>query len=246
MKKMKDLTGKRFGKWTVVSFAGRKEKQNGTVILWNCVCDCGNKGIVPSGNLLSGNSTNCGCERNTKIAEVGKNKGKQNSYSFLEDIGYGCLSNSDKYFLFDKEDFNKIKDICWYLNDRGYVQGRIKGGNKKVLLHHIVLDYNGIIDHQNRNKLDCRKENLCISSPTDNRQNSSLQKSNKSGCAGVKWNKATGKWSADITYHKERIYLGLFNSKEEAIMARLAKEAELCDNLLYRTNTPLLIKYGFI
>ena len=73
-----------------------------------------------------------------------------------------------------------------------------------------------------------------------------LQKSNKSGCAGVKWHKATGKWSADITYHKERIYLGLFNSKEEAIMARLAKEAELCDNLLYRTNTPLLIKYGFI
>jgi hypothetical protein len=46
-----DLTGQRFGKWTVLSLA----KPN----FWNCRCDCGTESVVSRGNLRSGGSTQC-------------------------------------------------------------------------------------------------------------------------------------------------------------------------------------------
>lgn len=48
-----DLTGKRFGRWTVLSYAGNRK--------WTCVCDCGNIGEVYTGNLNNGSSQSCGC-----------------------------------------------------------------------------------------------------------------------------------------------------------------------------------------
>lgn len=57
MGKFQDLTGQRFGRLTVLGFAGRKKPQ----ILWECQCDCGNKKIV-TGNALRTNGTrSCGC-----------------------------------------------------------------------------------------------------------------------------------------------------------------------------------------
>ena len=52
-----DLTGKRFGKWTVLSRADNK----GTETMWNCVCDCGCSRAVSGNNLRSGCSKSCGC-----------------------------------------------------------------------------------------------------------------------------------------------------------------------------------------
>jgi hypothetical protein len=48
-----DLTGKRFGRWTVTAYAQRSR--------WSCVCDCGARVIVDGGNLRSGGSRSCGC-----------------------------------------------------------------------------------------------------------------------------------------------------------------------------------------
>ena len=56
---IRDLTGKRFGRWTVLSKASSSGKDYKT--RWNCVCDCGTKAIVQAGNLLSGASVSCGC-----------------------------------------------------------------------------------------------------------------------------------------------------------------------------------------
>lgn len=46
-----DLTGKRFGKWTVLSLVKPK--------FWLCRCDCGTESVVTSSNLNSGGSTQC-------------------------------------------------------------------------------------------------------------------------------------------------------------------------------------------
>lgn len=55
-----DLVGRRFQKLTVLADAGRDA--NGRV-KWLAVCDCGNFGTYRSGNLVSGNSKSCGCEK---------------------------------------------------------------------------------------------------------------------------------------------------------------------------------------
>lgn len=52
-----DLTGKRFGRWSVQSYAGGK--------FWNCLCDCGSTAKVQSNPLRVGSSKSCGCLRIT-------------------------------------------------------------------------------------------------------------------------------------------------------------------------------------
>lgn len=54
-----DLTGKKFGKLTVVEYLGRK----GHGSYWRCKCDCGNEVNCLYGNLVRGSSTSCGCLR---------------------------------------------------------------------------------------------------------------------------------------------------------------------------------------
>ena|ERR1700676_50660 len=54
-----DLTGQKFGSWTVVEFAGHKNKIK--VIKWLCRCDCGHTSEVDSHSLTSGGSSKCRC-----------------------------------------------------------------------------------------------------------------------------------------------------------------------------------------
>lgn len=49
-----DLTGKRFGKWTVLGFW---ESNKGGV--WLCECDCGDRHAVHRSDLRSGSSSSC-------------------------------------------------------------------------------------------------------------------------------------------------------------------------------------------
>ena len=54
-----DLTGKRFGRLTVVSRNGSKNNS----ATWNCKCDCGNDCVITHRELVSGDTKSCGCIR---------------------------------------------------------------------------------------------------------------------------------------------------------------------------------------
>ena len=56
---------------------------------------------------------------------------------------------------------------------------------------------------------------------------SGIYSSNKSGVAGVYYDKQRRKWVANISYNRKRVFLGRFELKEDAVAARLAKEKEL-------------------
>jgi hypothetical protein len=59
MAKKVDLTGQKFGRLTVIEFAGRMENRRKTTRGWRCVCDCGKEVIVDTNALRSGNTTGC-------------------------------------------------------------------------------------------------------------------------------------------------------------------------------------------
>lgn len=59
-----DLTGKRFGRLTVL---GRADKP-GHMVYWNCVCDCGKSHIAAGAYLKDGRIKSCGCLHNEKSA----------------------------------------------------------------------------------------------------------------------------------------------------------------------------------
>lgn len=52
-----NLTGKKFSRLTVLSYAGKK----GASSAWNCVCECGQRRSVTISNLRSGRTKSCGC-----------------------------------------------------------------------------------------------------------------------------------------------------------------------------------------
>lgn len=71
----KDIVGHRFGKLVAVNVVGRDKNNN---MIWHCKCDCGSDVDVVCHNLLSGNTSSCGCLKggHNKKNMIGKRFGK--------------------------------------------------------------------------------------------------------------------------------------------------------------------------
>ncbi len=60
--KRADLTGRVFGRLTVLGFARSIERASGTYrLMWTCLCECGSTKEVQGSSLCSGNTKSCGC-----------------------------------------------------------------------------------------------------------------------------------------------------------------------------------------
>lgn len=59
-----DLTGQKFGKWTVLEFSHSKKRANGSGrTYWKCQCECGTIKIIEAYGLRKGQSKSCGCSK---------------------------------------------------------------------------------------------------------------------------------------------------------------------------------------
>lgn len=65
-----DLTGKRFGRLTVIKKSSYKMRKDGKRrSMWLCKCDCGNEIEEDSYSLKSGNTKSCGCLRKEVMSQ---------------------------------------------------------------------------------------------------------------------------------------------------------------------------------
>ena len=75
MGKLKNLTGQRFGKLTVIERAENRIATSGrSIVRWKCLCECGNIIDVDAGCLLNNATTSCGCQRREKVIKFNQNK----------------------------------------------------------------------------------------------------------------------------------------------------------------------------
>ncbi len=83
------------------------------------------------------------------------------------------------------------------------------------------------IDHENRNRLDDRIENLRIATQSQNMANAELRSTNTSGYKGVHWDNRAKKWVAQIKVNYKLKYLGSFDDPAyaHAVYVKAAKEA---------------------
>lgn len=75
-------------------------------------------------------------------------------------------------------------------------------------------------DHLDGNTLNCRRENLRIATPTQNRRNKTRRRNNNTGFAGVSYHKIDMQFLATLDGN----YIGSFRTAEEANEARLRAE----------------------
>jgi hypothetical protein len=75
-----DLVGQRFGRWTVIEFAGVARRGQS---LWRARCDCGTERTVRGHNLRDGDTRSCGCLAMSKrIAHAGQRFGRLTVIAF--------------------------------------------------------------------------------------------------------------------------------------------------------------------
>lgn len=125
--------------------------------------------------------------------------------------------------IIDIEDIDKVKDLKWHIKksrNTNYAVYNDKGHS--VFMHQVILNYYGDkdIDHKNHNGLDNRKNNLRIVPHSINIMN---QHNIDNGIKKV----PSGKYQAHIAVDGKTIYLGTFDTFEEAKQKRIDYEANL-------------------
>ncbi len=128
------------------------------------------------------------------------------------------ITNYNGFAIVDAEDYEHISQFKWNRSSSG--KGVPRTGGSSLNISNLILQTNKIVDHINRNPLDNRKKNLRLASRSQNNCNTSLYKNNTSGIKGVHFRKDNSKWTAYIQKKGNFIYLGQFDTKEEAIKAR--------------------------
>lgn len=128
--KFKDLTGKRFGRWTVISRAENK----GHHTLWNCVCDCGKRKAVYGCHLVSGLSPSCGCLTRSKIGQLNYSHGESKTrlYKIWSGIKTRCNNpKADNFHLYGGRGIN----ICneWEYSYEAFKKWAVENGYKPSL-----------------------------------------------------------------------------------------------------------------
>lgn len=257
-----DYIGAKFNHLTVIKqvddYVTKQNKKPKAQFM--CECDCKqdnpNFVIVRLDSLKNGHTSSCGCVKLNKTLELSQNNKKPIKDSQFLELNltdkehslYGrCkASNTENYFYFSMTDYETIKDYCWYENitnssDYHRIVTTIDG--KPVAMHSLLGMF--YPDHINRNPLDNRRENLDETATKQiQAQNRKLQRNNSSGCKGVGWSKSAKKWRARIKLQNKEINLGLFETKTDAIIARLKAEIENYDKRSWQVQ--LMMKHKLV
>lgn len=215
-----DLTGQKFERLTVVK---RAKGYIGKGSYWHCKCDCGNEIIVRAQSLKDGQTKSCGClnkelaiKRFTKHGHAQTEK-QHPLYKAWVNMKTRCINpNSTGY-----EDYGgRGIRICqrWMDSFENFLEDM---GEKPSPMHTLDrIDVNG----------DYCPGNCRWATQTTQSRNQRISKKNKSGIKGVSWSKKKQKWRASITINYKSIYLGLFDTIEEAAEARRKAELKLNKN----------------
>ena len=200
-RKANDLTGRRYGKLTVLK---RVENMKGQV-MWKCRCDCGQITIASSHGLNTGSKKSCGCLRysNSRKQDIaGKRFGKLvalyplNKHRGGGSVLWKCQCDCGKQAEITVSDLNK---------------GNNKScGCMKIECQKMVRDRLHLIDGTCIEWLDGRK----------------MRSDNNSGFRGV-FKKKNGRYSVTIGFKKKIYWIGCYEDYEDAVQARLIAEKKI-------------------
>lgn len=125
------------------------------------------------------------------------------------------------YAIVSAEDYAALSVYRWWRHspEKPYPVRKVRG--RLVFMHREVAEAPvGVeVDHRNRNKLDCRRENLRLATHSQNKQNLDPYANNTSGHRGVSWNGKRGRWEGHLTLDGRAKFVGRFKEIGEAVEA---------------------------
>ena len=128
-KQFRDLTGKKYGKITVLSFDHKDQtKSRYSQYFWKCKCDCGNECVVRRGHLKSGKIQSCGCLLN----RIGKNSPSFGGYEEIP-LSYYNRARAGATRLPRNFEFSVSIEYLWDL---------FLKQNRKCALSGVDIDFN--------------------------------------------------------------------------------------------------------
>jgi hypothetical protein len=213
------------------------------IVAFNRPCICGD----PACSVEYG-TCHCGCG---KLTNPKWKNGRPRKFHYGHTRKITPVKTDDPPFLIDGEPCRLITllgDISAIVDERNYdwlmqykwspLKGRHTtyahrnyarpdGSRTNRSMHRDILGLtDGEIeaDHKNGNGLDNRESNLRPATPMQQRRNTKLYASNRSGHRGVSFDEPTGKWRARIKLKHRELWLGRHLTYQQAVEAR--KKAE--------------------
>ena len=152
-----------------------------------------------------------------------------------------------RFALVDAEDFRRVMKKKWSLqhSESGHLYAhttyrKANGRWSKLLLHRFILHAPAgvLVDHKNRDGLDCSRANLRFATYSQNAGNS-VSSRGSSRFKGVSWARRDCVWAAHIRVANRPVWLGCFSSEHEAALAYDAAARQHFGEFA-RTNFPCL------
>lgn len=211
----KDISGQKFGKLSVLSKSERPSCDSG--IFWDCKCDCGNDITVLGSSLRNGNTKSCGCFKSETAKKTHTKHGYTKNHNAIPiyDVWYAmkhrCFNkNNPEYHRYGgrgimvcDEWFDSATFINWAFSN-GYERG-------------LTLE-------RKDNDGNYEPDNCQWTDRVSQQRNMGIFSNNSTGYKGVSFHNQTKKYRAYITINYKQIYLGLFDTIEDAIAARRIAE----------------------
>lgn len=98
-----DLVGQKYGKLTVLSYAGKKQSgKNQKKTMWLCKCECGNEKVIAGAELRNGSTMSCGCFHKKMVGDINRTHNLSSKcgrlYPLWKSIKYRCNNPNNKSY----------------------------------------------------------------------------------------------------------------------------------------------------
>lgn len=212
-----DLTGKQFGKLTVLEYNSAMQK-------WKCLCDCGQYCYKPAGQLNSGLIKSCGCAWHQSTVQTGMQFGRLTAVRPTEQ--------------------RSARAIVWecrcqcgntaFVRSTMLVNGHTTSCGCAKSERDRLKDFKKILTYTDNTCIEFAR---AIAKPR-------ADTSTETGVRGVILK--NGKYQAHIQFQKKRYYLGRYSRLEDAISARQKAEARVAEYIAAYLSDGVSQTVGFV